>query len=202
MKRLMTLFVAAALAAAGLPAFAQTGGWSWEAGVSPGLMDRHYGFSEIRDRQYSATYTKDSHTVSYQSHPMVLPTLSLQGGYVIPDTSLGVFLGVYGSYASNDLYGGPSPLQEREIILHVLPELRFYYLNDPGFKLYGTLGTGVRYRQYSETFEGDTVGKRDFRLSYEVSPVGLSVGERWFVSLDFGWGFPWAICKFSGGCRF
>ena len=122
MRRIATLFVAAVIA---LPVFGQTGGWSWEAGVSLGLMDRHTAFSEIRDRQSSSTYTREGHTVSYQSHPLVLPTLSVQGGYVIPETPVGVFLGVYCSHASNDLYGGPSLMRERETILHVLPEVRF-----------------------------------------------------------------------------
>lgn len=199
MKRIFMLFVAAALA---LPAFGQSGRWSWEAGMSLGLLDRHSAFSEIRDSQESSSYSKEGHTVSYQSHPLVLPTLSVQGGYVIPNTPLGVFLGVYCSHASNDLYGGPSPLRERETILHVLPEVRLYYLNDPDRRLYATLGAGVRYRHYAETFEDDTIGKRDFRFSYEISPFGMSFGENWFFSLDLGWGFPWALVKISGGYRF
>lgn len=199
MRRIATLFVAAVIA---LPVFGQTGGWSWEAGVSLGLMDRHTAFSEIRDRQSSSTYTREGHTVSYQSHPLVLPTLSVQGGYVIPETPVGVFLGVYCSHASNDLYGGPSLMRERETILHVLPEVRFYYLDDPGVRLYATVGAGIRYRQYSETFEGDTVGSHDFRFSYELSPFGVSVGESWCFSVEVGWGFPWALCKLSAGYRF
>lgn len=202
MRRLAVLFVATVFFAAGLPAFGQAGGWSLELGVSPGMMDRNSTFSEIRDLQYSSTYVKDGHKVSYKSYPVVLPTFSIHGGYVIPNTPVGVFMGVYCSYASNNLNGGPSPLLEQETILHFLPEVRLYYVNDPDFRLYATLGAGVRYRQYSETFEGDSVGNHDYRFSYEISPLGFSVGGRWFFSLDFGGGFPWMGGKLSVGTRF
>ena len=187
MRRVLATLFAALLVAA-LPAFGQfkdrkAGGWELEAGTAVSVYDSYY--SEIGGNGGTS-----------------LPTLSIRSGYKFPGTFVGVFLSVYGRYAGRDLTGGPSLLREREAILHVLPEVRFYYLDDPDFRLYATVGAGVRYRQFAETLEGDTITNHEFRFSYEISPFGVSVGDGWSFSVDVGYGIPWTIAKIGVGYRF
>lgn len=204
MRHAWTILVAVLLAPT-FPSFAQIrlGGWEVEAAVSYSVYDRGTGLNaEIVDHDYSAQYERNDYTTSYHSHPLVLPTFSVRAGYHFPETFVGLFLNAYCSYARNALNGGPSPLLEREAIFHVLPEVRFYYLSDPAFQLYASVAAGLRYRQFAETFEGDTIANHDFRLSYQISPFGVSVGDRWFFSVDLGVGAPWSIAKIGAGYRF
>lgn len=187
MRRVLTTLFAAFLVAV-LPAFGQfkawmAGGWELEVGMAGSVYDSYY--SEIDSEGQTS-----------------LPTLSIRSGYKFPGTFVGVFLDVFGHYAGRDLTGGPSLLREREAILHVLPEIRFYYLDEPDCRLYATVGAGVRYRQFAETFEGDTIANRDFRFSYEISPFGVSFNDSWFFSLEVGYGTPWTIAKVGCGYRF
>ena len=123
MRYAVTL-LAAVLFASAIPSFAQSGGWEFDVGLSSGLLDRSYIWgSEIKPRG-NAAETRNSRTVRH-SDPVLLPTFSLRGGYRFPGTYMGLFLNVFGNYAWNDLSGGPSLLQEKEIILHAIPEIRF-----------------------------------------------------------------------------
>lgn len=197
MKKLVLII---ALALAGCLGFAQKGPWFVEAGVSYGFYDRS-GLgtnSEIIDLSYTSTVGGIKST--YQ--PTILPTFSLACGYKIPNTIIGVFLDAAWCYAYNNMYGGPSLLREDEHILHVLPELRVYYIDDGNIRFYATLGAGIRYRYFSETFEGSTITNQDMRFSYQVSPFGVSFGEKWYLSLDLGMGTAWYFFRFGVGYKF
>lgn len=164
-------------------------------GVAFGMFDRYMlGNADIVDLR--------SDGVSYKANPSVLPTITLEAGYIFPGNRIGAFLGAYWSYARNDLHGGPSPLREDESILHLVPQVRCYYLFTGEARLYATLGLGVRHRVFAETFEGDTIRARYTSPSFIFSPFGMSFGGRWTFSCDFGYGTPWSMCSFSAGYRF
>ena len=195
MKKLYLIIV---LAFAGVSASAQQ--WQYSFGVSYGAYDRAGlgRYSEIIDVQRS-TSVNNSH---YVSRPTVLPTFSLETGYVMKDVPIGFFLGAFWNYAWNNLNGGPSLLSEKEHILHILPEVRFYYYKGQDILLYSTMAGGLRYRRYSETFEGDTITNSSCEFSYQFSPFGLSYGEKWTFHCDIGYGTAWAILKLGFGYTF
>lgn len=195
------LSVILALAAA-LPCLAQAEGWQFEGAVSLSAYDR-YGFgvnSEIVDR--SAYSYSGGMLYDMQSTPIILPTFSVTGGYKFPGTFIGAYMNVFWNYARNSLHGGPAVLRERESILHLLPELRFYYLDRPKVRLYASLAGGLRYRMYAETLEGDTVFGNDFRFSYHICPFGVAVGSRLYFSVDLGYGPAWTATKLGVGYKF
>lgn len=181
-------------------AFAQERGWEYQLGVTLGAYDRA-GFtrcSEIIDVQSSSSVNG----VQHSANPIVLPTFSFETGYNMADVHLGFFLGVYWNYAWDEKNGGPSPLVEKEHILHIMPQLRFYYLFEPKIRLYATMGAGLRYRQFSETFEGDKISNSGSSISYQVSPFGMAFGDRWAVSCDLGYGTAWSIMKIAARYSF
>ena len=135
-------------------------------------------------------------------HPTVLPTFTAAVGYKFPDTFVGVFLDAAWSYAFNNMKGCPSLLTEKEHILHVVPELRIFYLDRDNLRLYATLGLGARMRRFSETFEESTISNSDITFSYQVTPFGLSLGEHWSFCLDLGMGTSWYLGKIGCGYKF
>ena len=194
------LILTMALALAGCMAFAQGGPWFAEIGVSYGMFDRsglgHY--SEIVD--VSSTSSTGELQSSYR--PTILPTFTFACGHKIPETFIGVFLDAAWSYGYNNMNGGPSLLREKENILHLMPEMRIYYMDNGRVRLYATLGAGMRYRRFSETFEGSTCSNQDIRMTYQVSPFGVSIGEKWYFSMDFGIGTAWYLMRLGGGYKF
>ena len=172
---------------------------SFSIGATIGLYDRYsFGHSEIIDMSERSSYNE----ITYSSSPNVLPTICAEAGYVFPGNHIGAVLGAYWSYAWNNLTGGPSLMQEKENIIHVVPQIRFYYLYSGSTRMYATLGLGVRYRQFSETFEGDTIRSSHFSASYVVSPFGMSFGEKWTISCSMGHGTPWSLLILTAGYRF
>lgn len=168
-------------------------------GFALGGYDRYsFGHSEIVDIHESSRYND----ISYVSNPTVLPTLTFEGGYIFKGNHVGAFLGAYWSYAWNNMYGGPSPLREIESILHLVPQVRLYYLYRGNARLYATFGLGARIRSFSETFEGDTIRSSKATVSYIVSPFGMSFGDRWTFACDFGFGTPWSMFNMTLGYRF
>lgn len=168
-------------------------------GIAMGMYDRYsFGHSEIIDFHKSSTYND----ISYVSNPNVLPTISVEGGYVFPGNHVGAFLGTYWSYAFNYMYGGPSLLKESELIVHIVPQVRLYYLYTGNARLYATFGAGARVRTFSETFEGDTITSGKAEFSYIISPFGMSFGDRWTFGCDFGFGLPWSYFNMTVGYRF
>lgn len=193
-KYLLTLAVA--LVAAPL-AFAQQGGW--ETGLSLGscLYDRSQGHSEIGIRSNSET---NGHVAEYS--PTLLPTFVATAGYNFADAPFGVFMNVGWNYAWNTLKGGPSPLKEQEHILHFTPEVRLYYVQNPKFRMYATVGADLRYRSYTEQYRSSKCSNADISFGYQLSPLGFSFGDRWVVSMDFGFGTLWSAVSIGAGYRF
>lgn len=191
------------------PSFSQEvspekGEWEINVGVCYGIADRlPFRNAELSNNRYRYSYTVDDHTVSvYYSGATLLPAFSLSAGYVFPNHECGVFLNVFLNYAYETLNGGPSPLYEKEAIWHIIPEFRMYYKTWPKVRLYGSVGTGLRLRHYSETFRDDTL--HDFKCGFTgfFSPIAVSVGEKCFFSFELGGGLAWSILKFNVGYRF
>ena len=196
MKKLFLIIV---LAFAGASASAQL--WQCNIGGSFGAYDRAGmgGSSEIIDVQRQST-VNGSH---YESRPTILPTFSVEAGCIMSEAPVGFFLGAFWNYAWNNLNGGPSLLTEKEHILHILPEVRFYYLRSDDILMYSTMAAGLRYRRFSETFEGDTIANSNFGFSYQFSPFGMSyMINKWNINCEIGYGTAWAIMKLGFGYTF
>lgn len=194
-----------------LPAKAQNKGeWEISAGMSISEYDRFpllypSNNAEILygDHSTKTTWAEGEKLSHYMSNPIVLPTLSLTVGYRFPDSILGVYMSGFCSHAWNRLRGGPAALIERETILHIMPQMRFYYVDDPSIKLFGSVGVGARYRFYAEILEGDKITKGDTQFSFEVSPIGISTGkDHWQYSASLGYGKAWAGILLGVGYRF
>lgn len=193
--RKVTLIILLALACTQLLAQEK----NFNVGFAMGFFDRYeWGHSEIINVHKSLTYND----IPYVSNPHVLPTITAEGGYIFPGNHVGAFVGAYWSYAWNILNGGPSPLREDESIVHILPQVRLYYLYSSNVRLYAILGAGIRLRTFSETFEGDTIRTYHAGFSYVISPFGMSFGDRWTFSCDFGLGRAWSLFNMTAGYRF
>lgn len=163
------------------------------------MYDRGFvGHSEI----IAVERTKVFNGVEYRKSPVVLPTFSLEWGYIFPKNQIGAFLGAYWNHAWTYLNGGPSPMRESESIIHLVPQLRLYYYYVGGSRLYATIGLGARFRVFSETFEGDTIRGVTTTFSYLISPFGMSFGDKWTLACDFGYGSPWSVISITAGYRF
>ena len=202
MNNKVLILLVALLTASALPSSGQDGYWVIEAGIGSSTFDRSGGNAEISGTGSSREYSSGERTVSYHSSPVVLPTFAVSGGYKFGDSFVGLFLNVYGNFAWSNLDGGPAPLKEKETILHVLPEVRMYYMDTPNLKLFAAAGAGFRYRQFTETLEGDAISNSDFRFSWQFAPFGVSIGEHWHFTVATGYGRPWTGCFLSGGYRF
>ena len=196
MKKLI-LIIALAFTCASVAA--QT--WQYSIGASYGAYDRAGmgGSSEIIDIQRQSDFN-GSH---YESSPTILPTFSMEAGCIMNEAPVGFFLGAFWNYAWNDLNGGPSLLTEKEHIIHILPEVRFYYLRNDDILLYSTMAGGLRYRRFSETFEGDTIANSSFGFSYQFCPLGMCwMINKWNIDCEIGYGTAWAILKLGFGYTF
>ena len=184
----------------------EKGRWQVELGAGFYGLD-HFGLggifsSEIVMSQSSLRVGGDNYEMSIKYAPAVYPTLMLIAGYDIPETMIGVFLGTYWNYAVNYNNGGPSIFTERENIFHFIPEVRFYYYKTDTRRFYASVGAGMRYRHFTETFNGSTVGNSDVRFSFEICPLGASFGRNWIASVNIGQGSPWMLVGVSTGYRF
>ena len=189
MRKELRAAIVALLVWAWIPSYAQKGTWEIDAGIGYVGVERLYPLSEIN--------------LSTKNPSTILPTFSLRGGYSFSDYPIGLFFEASYSYAKSVYKGGPSPLVEEEPIVHLVPQLRIYYLkSNPRLKMYCSLGAGVRIRQYSETLEGDTIKKTFCNFSWTVSPFGISVGPHWNIGAEFGVGLGWSLGRFCVGYRF
>jgi len=171
--------------------------WNWdiEAGLSIPFIDRSVA---VGLDGKSVLLSDISLVRSSSNSATILPTFYVSAGRHIDNTPLCVRLGLYMNHAFNQMNGGPSPLRERETILHLMPELRVYYLRRPYVRLYATLGAGLRTRFYSETLDGDTVGKAHFGFTWQITPLGIEVGKNWYVNVSGGYGLPCPVAVSVG----
>jgi hypothetical protein len=196
MKKMILIL---AMAFVGASASAQV--WQCNIGITYGAFDRSGlgGSSEIIDVQRQST-VNGSH---YESSPTILPTFSLEAGCIMDKAPVGFFMGVFWNYAWNNLNGGPSLLTEKENIFHFLPEVRFYYYTGEKVQLYSIMAAGLRYRRFSETFEGDRIANGNFGFSYQFVPFGMSCSiNRWNINCEIGHGMAWSLMKLGVGYTF
>lgn len=133
-----------------------------------------------------------------------LPVLNVEAGYNIPDGDIGVFLGAYCNYAQKNLKGAPEVLKEKELIVNIVPMVRYYFRTEKerSARYFTTLGVGARLRNYSETLEGDTISRLHKSFSFVVSPVGVyRCDEKYYYSLECGFGSSWTGFKLCLGFK-
>lgn len=202
MRKFLVFIVFATFTASSLCCAQNTGCWRLEGGLGfYSVFDR--GNSNVRHSEIVESYDVKSYDgIVYENESVILPTLFVAGGYVFPEAPVGLFLDLYANYAWNNLKGGPAVLHEKELILHLLPELRLYYVRRHGFDLYASLAAGARMRNYSEVYQGDRIDSTGFDFSWQVSPLGASYGEHWYFTWEMGWGRAFSAVKVNCGFRF
>ena len=189
-------------------ASAQKNGWDIEAGVTYSVLDRaivqtldgkFVKNANIIESHGTSTYGFNDRTVSYSNTPVIFPTVYVNVGRHLDNLPVSVRLGLYVNHAFNVLEGGPSVLTENETIFHLMPEARFYYLERSNVRLLASFGAGLRTRVFTETLDGDTVGSSHFGVSWQIVPIGMEIGTKWYFTFSFGTGYSWEIGRAS--CR-
>ena len=95
------------------------------------------------------------------------------------------------------------------VAVYFIPRAKFYYLNRPLVRLYGSIGLGVvKYfgfdkLKYIET-SYDNVEFKDetFDAAFQISPIGIEFGRRLFGFAEMGAGTMYAGFQFGMGYRF
>lgn len=199
-----------------VPLYSQVGEWMFETRLGFPVFDRtgivypaatpltnsEITFQDKEHSSYSLSTNDGSYKVQYNNSPVILPAIYLSSGYRFNDVPLSVHLDVTLSYAFNNLYGGPGVLKENEAVLHIMPEMRAYYMRKRTIKMYGSVAIGLRARYYSETLEGDTVTSSDYRFTWQLSPFGMEVGKSWYFCFSLGYSRAWAPIILGVGYRF
>lgn len=144
----------------------------------------------------------NSDNIDNNHNGIVSPTISLGAGYVFSNNDIAVFLSTFSNYAHRTLNGGPSPLTEREFIVHLMPEFRYYYFQEQTLRVYLSVGAGVKYRMYNEEFRGDVAGYGYFVPSFQISPICFSMGRKFSFNMDIGFGRPYMPFAFKVAYRF
>lgn len=174
------------------------GSWEVEADLSFSPRRQAFIMSEVTFFRQGFHFVESSDV--YKT--VALPVFSVVGGYKFDNDPVGLYLGLYTDYAYSNLYGGPSPLYQRELILDVLPQIRLYYLTRPNLRLYASLGAGLCIRSYSEVYEGDRIKGGAIGFSYLISPLGFSYGEHFYFNLHLSYAPFCTILQLGGGYRF
>ena len=133
-----------------------------------------------------------------------LPVLNVEAGYNIPGGDIGVFLGAYCNYAQKNLKGAPEMLKEKELIVNIVPMVRYYFRTERegSVRYFTTLGAGARLRNYSETLEGDTISRLHKTFCFVFSPVGVyRCDEKYYYTLECGFGSSWTGFKLCFGFK-
>lgn len=211
MKKAILTALATVLFLQTFSAFGQEAGWDIEAGLCYSVTARSLVVrsdsrvvknSDIVLADTETHYSVDGRDVYYENHPILLPTLAITAGRHLDGLPVNLRIGLYMNHAYNTLYGGPSPLRERETLVNLLPELRCYYLEKPLFRVFADAGAGLCTSFYSETLDGDTVGSAKFTFSWQISPIGMEIGSRWYFAFAFGVGRLWDFGIINVGYRF
>lgn len=204
-------FAALAIILSSFYAAGQEAGWDIGVGISYSSYSRSYvtdpgrGFRKNADilwGESESTYTVDGRTVSYARNTVVLPTLAITAGRHLKDLPLNIRLGLYINHAYNTLNGGPAPLSERETIVALMPALRCYYVEKPSYRLFANIEAGLSTSIYSESLNGDTTGSAQCAFAWQISPIGMEIGRKWYFSFAFGIGRVWDFALFNLGYRF
>lgn len=127
-------------------------------------------------------------------HAIFLPTLCFGALRPLPGDYFQLYLGGYLNYALCNQTGGIGVMKERKFSFHLVPEIRFLYIDDGKSKLWSGIGAGLRYRIYQETYAGSTISKHNAFFSYTIVPLGASFVNK-KVSMELGLGRAWSVLK-------
>lgn len=175
---------------------AQPGSFQIEAGLSYPLTDRTklssssviiHDIDSYNDNFYSglATY--------------ILPSFDLTFVYNFKNTRLGLGFDNSCNYAFRKQNGEQ---KDKELIVHILPYIRYYYVRVHDLSIYSAAGYGARFRNYEKVKGGTEEPRWYFSGSWQVIPFGMQVGKRWFFAFDAALGEAWAPMRLSVGYRF
>lgn len=82
--------------------------------------------------------------------------------------------------------------------IYILPTYRLYYTDNEVVRLYGGVSLGL-----TSYFNTDVSGAKYIpQLAFNISPIGLEVGRRWFGFLEMGLGTVFCGVSFGAGYKF
>lgn len=82
--------------------------------------------------------------------------------------------------------------------LYVLPTYRLYYLNKDMVRLYGNVSLGL-----TSYFNTDISGSKYIpQVAFNISPIGVEVGRRWFGFAELGVGTVYCGVSLGVGYKF
>jgi hypothetical protein len=81
----------------------------------------------------------------------------------------------------------------------ILTNASYLYLRKEKLELYGRLGVGVSFSK--EEFVEQNVSKESVLFAYQVSPIGVRLGKKFFFQAEAGFGYV-GIISFGVGYRF
>lgn len=82
--------------------------------------------------------------------------------------------------------------------LYVLPTYRLYYLNKDMVRLYGNVSLGL-----TSYFNTDISGSKYIpQVAFNISPIGVEVGRRWFGFAELGFGTVYCGVSLGFGYKF
>lgn len=176
--------------------------WQVDFGLSNSTFDRYPALSGVISSELHKyeLYKGERDKGENYPHPILLPSISLCCGFVDED-GMGFFLNTFWNYGHRRLYGGPSVMKEKESIVRVFAETRYYYIDKRKVRLYSGVGLGLKYRRYTEEFMDDIVSKNEFGLTFQLCPIGIALGEKIQFSIDTGLGAAFCPLRFSVGFR-
>lgn len=100
--------------------------------------------------------------------------------------------GIYSKKYSADT--GLKTGTDRGVVLTFMPQARFSYLNREYVKLYSSVGAGVSYATFQNTYSA--------AICLQLVPVGVTVGKKVFGFFEVGAGSLYVGCMAGIGCRF
>ena len=100
--------------------------------------------------------------------------------------------GIYSKKYSADT--GLKTGTDRGVVLTFMPQARFSYLNREYVKLYSSVGAGVLYATFQNTYST--------AICLQLVPVGVTVGKKVFGFFEVGAGSLYVGCMAGIGCRF
>ena len=192
LKVLLILIIPALFA---VRAAAQGGKFQLEVGLSFGLYDR----SIAKDTKIAMQPDYGNEKYYTTDRSCFLPVFDLTMMFNFKDIGLGVGLENVLDHAYCIESG---EVKSRETIFYTLPCIRYYHRRARDISIYSTLAFGPRFRQYSSLSGGVWSSDLFISGSWLLVPVGISFGEKLFISVDAAVGAAWSPVKLSLGYRF
>lgn len=89
----------------------------------------------------------------------------------------------------------PAGYSRTGVALHLLPQLRFYYLKRPVVRLYGDVGLGMT-KYFGEDF------RNRIAVDAQFSPFGIELGKKFFGFAELGIGTTYSGLRGGVGYKF